>query len=149
MGGETRSQPLSSKYKPECCLRVPVPGSRSCLASNPARSHQGSPITPRRITGAESYAQGALSVPPCGRFARCLLLSAPFKSPHSSTAISPCAPQCKLERGVQSVRCEARTSLISPRADSTPPHLSAPDDRRSNRYAASGLSIDTLLTNGA
>ena len=41
----------------------------------------------------------------------------------------------KPERGVQSARCEARAALISPRADSTPPHLCAPDDRRSNRYA--------------
>jgi hypothetical protein len=32
----------------------------------------------------------------------------------------------KPERGVQSVRVEARTALISPRSDSTPLHLSAP-----------------------
>ncbi len=33
----------------------------------------------------------------------------------------------KLERGVQSVRGEARTALISPRSDSTPLHHSAPE----------------------
>jgi hypothetical protein len=33
----------------------------------------------------------------------------------------------KPERGVQSVRGEARTALISPRSDSTPLHLSAPE----------------------
>ena len=104
--------------------------------------------------------------PPCGRFARCRLSSAPFKSPHSPTAISPCAPPYKPECGVQSVRCEARTALISPRTDSTPPHLSAPGTGAhtttlrlrhgtcfkrpgaapGRRYAASGLSIDTLLS---
>jgi len=34
--------------------------------------------------------------------------------------------QDKLECGVQSVRCEARTALISPRTDSTPLQFSAP-----------------------
>jgi hypothetical protein len=132
VGHPSRSSPSTTplrsaiQHKPECCLRVPVPGLRSFLAPHPDRSHQGSPITPRRTTGAERYAHRALSVPPCGRFARCLLTSVPFKSPHSPTAISPCAPQYKPERGVQSVRCEARTALISHRADSTPPHLSAP-----------------------
>jgi len=47
------SMRFAIQYKPECCLRVPVPGLRSFLAPHPDRSHQGSPITPRRITGAE------------------------------------------------------------------------------------------------
>ena len=40
--------------KPESCLRVPVPGLRSFLAPHPDRSHQGSPITARRTTGAQT-----------------------------------------------------------------------------------------------
>jgi hypothetical protein len=44
----------------------------------------------------------------------------------SITSTTPCASQYKLVCGVQSARCEARTALISPRADSTPPHFSAP-----------------------
>ena len=42
------------QYKPECCLRVPVPGLRSFLAPHPDRSHQGSPISARRTTGAQT-----------------------------------------------------------------------------------------------
>ena len=45
---------------------------------------------------------------------------------HSSPSATPCAPQYKSVCGVQSVRCEARTALISHRSDSTPPHLCAP-----------------------
>jgi len=41
---------------------------------------------------------------------------------HHSMRFAKYKPEC----GVQSVRCEARTALISHRADSTPPHLSAP-----------------------
>ena len=74
------------QYKPECCLRVPVPGLRSFLAPHPDRSHQGSPITPRRTTGAERYAHRALSVPPSGRHSRSRLSavpSMPTALPHS------------------------------------------------------------------
>jgi hypothetical protein len=120
------SMRFAIQYQPECCLRVPVPGLRSFLAPHPDRSHQGSPITPRRTTGAGRYAHRALSVPPSGRFARCRL-----RRPRSNRR-TPSQPSLhalrntKPERGVQSVRVEARTALISPRADSTPPHLSAP-----------------------
>ena len=43
----------SANTKPVRRLRVSVPGARSYLAPHPDRSHQGSPISPRRITGAE------------------------------------------------------------------------------------------------
>ena len=73
--------------------------------------------------------------PPCGRFARCRLSSAPFKSPHSPTAISPCAPPYKPECGVQSVRVEARTALdLAPDGFNTAPSQRA-GSRRSYRYA--------------
>jgi len=80
------------------------------------------------------------------RKVRCLFLraddlpGASYRRPRSSRRTPPQHrtmrfAKYQLERGVQSARCEARTSLISHRADSTPLHRSAPDDRRSNRYA--------------
>ena len=134
------------QYKPECCLRVPVPGLRSFLAPHPDRSHQGSPITPRRTTGAENCAHRALSVPPCGRFAWCLLPSAPFKSPHSPTAISPCASPNTNRSAVfnPSGSRRIRADLV-PVGFNTAPSQRA-GDRRSNRYAAFGHSIVFSMT---
>ena len=53
------------------------------------------------------------------------------------TKAPPCARPFKSVCGVQSTRCEARSALISPRADSTPPHHTAPDTRRGIRFALS------------
>jgi len=128
--------PLRSaiQYKPECCLRVPVPGLRSFLAPNPARSHQGSPFTPRRTTGAESCAQGALSVPPCGRLARCLLSSAPFKSPHS-----PTASHHALRQIPTGARCSIRPVRGSYLADLAPGGFNTAPSQRAGRPALKPL----------
>ena len=125
---------------------MPVPGLRSFLAPHPDRSHQGSPITPRRTAGAESYAQGVLSVPPFGRHSRILLSSEPkmpSSLPHSHLSMRS-AIQTGVRGSIRPGRGAYRADL-APVGFNTAPSQRA-GNRRSNRYAAFGHSIVFSMT---
>ncbi|MEI6788704.1 MAG: hypothetical protein WCL49_09530 [bacterium] len=108
---------------------MPVPGLRSFLAPHPDRSHQGSPITPRRTTGAERYAHRALSV----SSVRTICPVPPIIGPVQIAALphSHLSMRSAIQTGV---RCSIRPVRGAYRADLAPDGFNtAPSQRAGNR----------------